>query len=317
MQISGNPDLVNDEGAKIVTGCEIHGEPLGLPSSLCDVAQTAMIELALKNEAYRTSSSVLVQKINKDLLKADENAIRSITGSKKVLEMKVGMRWNPIWGESGLLNNSTRIPTTLKGRLTLLGSLAKFFAKYSDWASKEFGATVPILESRAKALQAALEAETDHKRAHKQVVRERKIAAARVRTRLRAIIKEVAIVLAPDDPRWEDFGLQTPDAERAAKPARTHKAAAKAEEAAVRTYGIAKRKAETAKTRAEKIRVRAENLETAASLVRAEADKAAAAAAELLEKANQIAPKGITPAQPASNRNTQPVGEMGSVELLG
>jgi len=47
---------------------------------------------------------------------------------------------------------------------------------------------------------------------------------ARLRTRLRAIINELNQVSAKDDPRWADLGLDSPEAERAAKPVRERRA---------------------------------------------------------------------------------------------
>ena len=177
----------------------------------------------------------------------------------------------------------------------------------------------PVVAPPASILTSLRELEAGHSRAHKKLASERNALAARLRTRLRNIIKELELVLAADDPRWEDFGLESPAAERARKPAREKKAEARKDAAATRRYQSAMEKLETAKIRAEKARVRTEKAQTIADLLRIESDKAAAIVAELMEKALKLKPEGVTAPTSGTGRATEPspAQDPSAVELIG
>jgi len=285
-------DWITDEldsvGRNLFGGLKINRVPLGFPSSIDDPALQAFNAFLKKNQEFYASESYGITMIATALKTAHLEAEDSINGSKKVLRLKLSEQWSDLWKEPGFRQGSSKTPTSAQGRVTLLGDLAQFFAKHPDFNNEPWNLTSEVFASRADALKNAIAAAASHNAQHKTLSREREQLATRLRGRLRAIVKELEQSLASDDPRWAEFGLDTPAASRAAKPTRDKKAKEKSASHALKRIDAARDRAEAANVSSEKLRVRAARALEVASRLQAEADQAAAKVAAAFAKVDAM-----------------------------
>lgn len=136
-----------------------------------------------------------------------------LVAASAVLGGILGRKWNSAWLPTGFPNNSTAVPRTQEARFSLLLSLKNYFT-----ANPTHQLNQPPHEEVTAARAAALHAQMSNAR---QAVNDREgdqAAAKNVRDghqralfkRVSGTIEEVGQVLAPDDPRWENLGLNIP-----------------------------------------------------------------------------------------------------------
>ena len=313
MNITKDKDKVVGFAQRLINGVIKLCQPLGIPKEVPAVAQRALTALRRKDAEYRVALALRAEILNPGFDEANQLAETILNAAAKVLRLKVSERWTPVWGESGFRGN-TQIPDKPSERVELLGELATFFSKRKDWEIDKFDLTVEELKKRADALKAAMAAVEANDTQLSILLKEVDRSVARLRTRLRAIINELNQVLAKDDPRWGDLGLDTPEAERAGKPVRERKAKEKSQTAVVQRVKVARRRGEEAKVRAEKDRVRAEKAFFDANKLQTKANESAAKAATLLAKANALEAE-LTKTAGIPQRAVQPTATSESHEL--
>jgi len=296
-----------------------------LPKAVGEAASTALTVLREKDAEFRVALTLALN-LDAALAEISREAEAVLAAATKVLRFKVSERWSPVWGEAGYLDQSTQIPDKALARVELLNNLAKFFAKRTEWQDAENGLTVENLKKVSAALKTAYSAVEKHGSKQKTLLTERNRLATRLQTRLRTLVAELKQVLAKDDPRWAELGLPTPEADRAAQPARARKAKEKSQ-AFINTRAVAaRRRAEDARGVAERAAFRAEKAVSAAQKLQAEANQAAAKAATLLDQAvaleseaNQAAgyPQRAVTLSKQTATSTSDSQELGDSALIG
>jgi siroheme synthase len=177
---------------------------------------------------------------------------------------------------------------------------------HPNWENEKLGITAKSLTEATAALGSALTMQSAQEAEHKKTVTARDRATAKLRSRLRALLNELSLHLADDDPRWEMLGLKTPHSERAAKDARKEKAAQKAEDQQIRKLEVATRKYEVAKARSERLRVRADQQEAILFRLRQEQANAVNDAEALFRAVQELATEIGHPLPATLPRNVQP-----------
>jgi len=312
MKISVSLKLLSVFGRGIAEAYQKLREAVNLPKSVVDLVSTALSEFDKKESEFRVSATLLSEILQPALDEANRQAGEAIGAAKKVLRVKASEKWSPVWSECGFPMNSTRTPWKLEERVALLEKLGKFFNKRSAWENEDYGVTAAIFTQRAAALKGASDAKRAQDLKHKELSKERLTLAARLRTRLSNLIKEVKHVLAPDDIRWEAFGLESPAGERTAssKEAKTQKAKAKSAAATTQKLDVAHRQLRLVRIKSEKLRSRVQRAQAAVDATQREADKVALEVAkaeakvEALTAAAETGTVSLRPVTPAVR--TQP-----------
>ncbi len=141
---------------------------------------------------------------------ADSNAKGFIAAAIKVLSISLGNDWSALWEATGLPNGIVGVPSKQDDRFTALGGLKAYFTANP---AKE-NAPLNVTAAQATTLHAALSAARNGvgnaltASSGAAQVQEQKRDA--FETRFRGAIDELEQLLAAEDPRWYDFGLNRP-----------------------------------------------------------------------------------------------------------
>jgi len=265
-----------------------------LLESVAENMQAALVAFEAKDAEFRASSSLLSGSLQPALDQANASAEAVLVAAKKVLELKAGPSWSPVWGEAGFALNSTRIPVKWEARVLLLEKLATFFQKRADWENADYQVTSVNLLRVSVALTAAAQAKKQHEASHRQLSKQRDALAARLRTRLNSLVAEVKHVLAPDDVRWKAFNLPTPEEAKseAYQEARERKESGRAATRQERRLDAAFRQLTQSRIRAEKTRARYERALATLNGLKEEVAQSAAEIAEAEAKVESLGGNG-------------------------
>jgi hypothetical protein len=230
-----------------------------------------------KDAEFRVSLALLSEMLQPALADVTREVEEVLNASKNVLELKVSRAWSPGWLKAGFPLNSTRIPTKCDDRVLLLETLSSFFHKHAEWQISDYGVTSANLRALSVRLKTAAQNKKTHEAAHARLSGERDKLAARLRTRLRAMLSEVKHVLSPDDHRWASFKLPTPDQEKTAgyQEASERKAKNKAADRQEQLRDSAFRQLSTVRIRAEKLRTRYDRALAALQAIKEDLDRSA------------------------------------------
>ncbi|HEY1769388.1 MAG TPA: hypothetical protein VGG02_03935 [Chthoniobacterales bacterium] len=133
-----------------------------------------------------------------------------LTTARPIFASNFGNRWSASWAPVGWAGPSTMIPKTKDARLGLLDAMVNFLVKNPNYEVANSGVTA--LDGAAVYNYAVL-TEEDVVEAIQglQAVQEVRAAArAALLQVMRAVVKNLAAKLAPNDPRWLSFGLNEP-----------------------------------------------------------------------------------------------------------
>ncbi len=143
---------------------------------------------------------------------ADKNARLFILAARQVLEKKLGPQWSQMWAGAGWVDGSLAVPDTIAERTSLTLSLKDYFGLHPTYESDQMGVTAVKANEAYEALRdstAAVNACTVDLGIKKGL---RNGALKKLRKRMRGLNRELGQLLAGDDPRWNGFGLNMPDA---------------------------------------------------------------------------------------------------------
>jgi hypothetical protein len=293
---------------------------LDLPKSAGELAQAASTSLVEKEAELNASSGLLVRELQPALQEADRVAEARIAAAKKVLQLKLGDRWTLAHKEAGYSKPTLEMPSTMAGRARLLGKTGAFFQKNPEFQNRELEVTAENLLAAGKALSEGMAAVDEQSATYKKLVKARDAAAAQLRSRLRNILTEVGHVLADDDVRWAQLGVDSPAQERSTRGVRAgqqkRKSEAVAEKAAGKKLALLLRNLETARIQAEKGRSKAERLLAAATTAQNDAAEAAAEVARL-EVEWQALGGNLLSLVPAARGETPSLGNAANASQAG
>lgn len=121
-----------------------------------------------------------------------------------------GNRFSPQWEEAGFPDGSTAVPNSQDKRFALLAALKNYFHNHPASESADMEATEAVCTAAHAALSAARKALNGAKGAQSTALADGKAAAKALRKRVRGLIDELDLLLAKDDVRYLDFGLNIP-----------------------------------------------------------------------------------------------------------
>jgi hypothetical protein len=199
-------------GAKMHTGLVKYAEVLGLKQVTPAEFQTSLDNLVAADGAYnsaRTAAQVL-----SDAYQATLTALSNwLQTTRNVLAANFGPTWSSMWLQAGFINNSTSVPARIGEKTGLAANLATFFGTHPSYEQPTLGVTkaqAELVRSNALAAQAAWSA---GRVVQKQKSDERDSAYESAASLMRTVIKNLAELLDPMDPRWLEFGLNMPGAD--------------------------------------------------------------------------------------------------------
>jgi hypothetical protein len=212
-----NNDILRALADHLADGCHVHEAALGIEQNTeakirADLAalQGAELQVGLKKKA--------LDEANQEVIDTDAAGLVRLTECKLRLAKVLGQRWNPGWEATGFPGRSTRVPRTMDARFTLLDSLKAYFTAVPASESAEAGATAARCETAWTAISDARQALGTAESALTSKFEQRTAAEGALRRRVRGLIHELEQLLADDDPRWEEFGLNIPASPSAPEP---------------------------------------------------------------------------------------------------
>lgn len=121
-----------------------------------------------------------------------------------------GTGFNVQWEAAGFPDRSTMVPEVFAKRLSLLDQLHLYFSQHPEHESQDMQATAAIVLATRETLSGARAAVTHAEVTLRQAVVARDKALVQLRRRMRGLIRELNVVMEPDDARWKVFGLNVP-----------------------------------------------------------------------------------------------------------
>jgi hypothetical protein len=119
-------------------------------------------------------------------------------------------RFSTQWEAAGFPGCSTQVPEALASRLALLSRLDGYFTHDPTKESTDMGATAALCAAAHDQVRTAHRAVTTAKAEVTRTAKAKRAALARVRMRMRSLIRELNLLMPPEDPRWQLFGLHIP-----------------------------------------------------------------------------------------------------------
>jgi hypothetical protein len=218
-----------------VKGCTAHQDEVGLKQTRASDLNTLLV--ALKGDPTATPvvlGLIFIHK-QKQLDQAaaltarketDEEAKAYLIDSRAALIPILGREPSGEWEQAGFADppaSSNAVPGTQDGRLACLSALALYLTQHPTYEVAAGGPRPEVTAARAHALHtqllAARQAANDADSAQEQAKAAKDDALAALRRRLMALVDELSLLLADDDPRWETFGLNIPASPNPPEPA--------------------------------------------------------------------------------------------------
>jgi hypothetical protein len=212
--MAANPTPDNDDIAKalcedLADGCNKHEVDIGIKQNTEAVLRAAIAsvddmklalgqaetQVALKTEAHQ---------------KADEAGTTVLKNCRLRLVKLFGGQTSSEWKTAGWPAGSTAIPTTQDARFSLLGALKTYFTAVPASESVDMEATAAICGAAHAAVSNARNLLNGAETALSGAKENEKAAVRTMRKRVRGVIEELGTLVAEDDARYKDFGLNVP-----------------------------------------------------------------------------------------------------------
>jgi hypothetical protein len=158
----------------------------------------------------RGQSETLVGTRNAEHLAADVAGTTVLKNCRLRLVKLFGSQYNSQWMTAGWPNATTAIPTTQDARFSLLSSLKTYFTAVPASESVDMEATAAICNTAHGAISNARTAVNNAETAQDGAKNNEVAAVRTLRKRVRGLIDELGTLLADDDARYTDFGLNVP-----------------------------------------------------------------------------------------------------------
>lgn len=204
-----NNDILRAVCDRAADGCHALEVSIGIKQNT-EAAIRAGITGLDTAEASVGNKKLAVSTANDVLQAADEAAKTVLMNCKLWLAKKLGNRWNASWEPTGFPGQSTAIPDSQDGRFTLLSDLKMYFADDATRESADMEATSALCLAAWTVFSDARQGVGNADSALTTAFGARTAAADLLRKRLRGLIGELDLLIGPDDPRWEAFGLNIP-----------------------------------------------------------------------------------------------------------
>ena len=194
---------------KMIKGVNTVGASVPVTMVTAPQMQSALIAFNLADTAFGNARKALSDAYDV-FTPATATLLDWLNAARPIFVSHFGYSWSANWAAAGFVDNSTAIPSQIEDRLALAASIITYLAANPTFEVPATGVTVDSgTDIRAYALatqQTVLTAE----RALKDAGTTRDPLQAALEKLMRALIKNLAGLLAKDDPRWIAFGLEMP-----------------------------------------------------------------------------------------------------------
>jgi hypothetical protein len=204
-----NNDILRALADRLADGCHQHEQVIGIKQNTETVIRANITALAQAELQVGLKKSAVSD--GYDALQAADAAGEEVLVKCKLrLQGVLGQKWSAAWSPTGFPTGSVAIPKSQDERFTLLDSLKNYFTAVPANESEDMGATAAICEAAWTTLSNARQALANAESAQTTAFTNRTNAENSLRKRVRGLIDELDGLIAADDPRWEDFGLNIP-----------------------------------------------------------------------------------------------------------
>lgn len=212
--MAANPTPTNDQEllarfSDLVPGCEELEQELGLKQNTAAVMQAALDHAQqCLLEAGQAKSDLGARR--KEFQQIDREGELTLGRCRLRLAALFGARFSVSWDAAGFPDHSTQVPESLASRLALLSHLEGYFTHDPAKESPDMGATAALCATTFEQVRSAQSAVRTAESRVTLTTKAKRAALARLRMRMRSLIRELDILMSPDDPRWQRFGLHIP-----------------------------------------------------------------------------------------------------------
>lgn len=223
--MAANPTPDDDDVLKalaedLADGCDLHEVAIGIKQNTEAVIRAAITSFDAMRMA-RGQAETLVGTKSAAHIAADEAGTTVLKNCRLRLVKLFGGQFNSQWQTAGWPNGTTAIPTTQDARFSLLSSLKTYFTATPASESADMEATAAICDAAHTATSNARTQVNNAETALAGAKDNEKAAVRTLRKRVRGLIEELGTLLADDDARYTDFGLNVPAAPVAPEPIAT------------------------------------------------------------------------------------------------
>jgi hypothetical protein len=212
MASNPTPDRLDEllaAGEDLCDGMNQHAAAIGLKQNTLALARAELDALLSTHFLFRAAEGAQPA-ASATLRTADSNAKGFIARAVKVLSISLGNDWSDEWLPTGLPDNSTGVPRTQDKRFAALNGLKAYFTANPGKENAALNVTAAIAATLHTALSDGRLAVANSLSNTKGKLIARDAALEVFRKRFRGTIGELEQLLADDDPKWYDFGLNRP-----------------------------------------------------------------------------------------------------------
>ena len=202
-------DVLKALGEDLADGCDLHEVAIGIKQNTATVIRAAITQFDAMKLARGQKEQQADQKVALHQT-ADADGATVLKNCRLRLVKLFGGQFNNQWLTAGWPNGTTAIPSTQDGRFSLLGSLKAYFTATPASESVDMEATAAICTAAHSAISDARANMNTAETALDGAKDNEKSAVRTLRKRVRGLIDELGTIIADDDSRYRDFGLNIP-----------------------------------------------------------------------------------------------------------
>jgi hypothetical protein len=203
-------DVVISLTEELADGCHVHEVSLGIKAQTEAVMRAAL--LGAKTALMGLGAAKVLRDQKEGLLETADAAGTVVLKNCRMRMVKLyGPKFDANWEAAGWPSQSTAVPENEDERFTLLGAMDLYLTANPGAESEAFDTTAALCHTAHEAVSDARGALNVAESAVTTAKKTTLPAAMRtLRKRVRGLIVELGNLLAEDDPRWEEFGLNIP-----------------------------------------------------------------------------------------------------------
>jgi hypothetical protein len=198
-------------GTQMVAGLTAHETALGI-LQISGASMQFLVDNFASNEAAFSTARSTRQTASNTWTAAVSTLNEWLYTAKGVLAARFGPTWSTEWTQAGFTNHSNAIPTRIDAKLALALALKTYFTNNPSYQV----ASVNVTATQAHALRfAAISAQNALNAAitaSDTAEESRDTNKDQLMKNMRMLIAILHVLMAGNDPRWNDFGLNMPDA---------------------------------------------------------------------------------------------------------
>ena len=201
-----NADVLRALADRMADGCHTHEAAIGILQNTEAAIRAAITALSAAETTAGFKKTELSAAYDA-LQAADAAGTQTIVNCKLRLQAVLGQRWSTAWEPTGFPNQSVAMPDKAEQRFTLLDALKNYFTAVPANENAGMGATAAACTAAWTAWSDARQTVANCDMAQTAAFDARAAATDALRKRVRGLIDELGTIIADDDSRYRDFGL--------------------------------------------------------------------------------------------------------------